>query len=51
MCFFDGYLKFFTALGYLVALSYNEDQYGVVQQSLPDIIRLLLDLKMVIIET
>ena len=37
----------FVAFGYLVAISYKEDKYGVVQQTLPEIIRLLLDIKMV----
>lgn len=34
------------ALGYLISASYCEDTYGVVQQTLPEIIRLLLDIKM-----
>ncbi|GIY11763.1 nucleoporin NDC1 [Caerostris extrusa] len=34
------------ALGYLVAASYTEDKFGVIQQTLPEIIRLLLDIKM-----
>ncbi|GFU22078.1 nucleoporin NDC1 [Nephila pilipes] len=33
------------ALGYLVSASYTEDKFGVIQQTLPDIIRLLLDMK------
>lgn len=34
------------ALGYLVSASYTEDKFGVIQQTLPDIIHLLLDIKM-----
>ncbi|GBM98389.1 Nucleoporin NDC1, partial [Araneus ventricosus] len=34
------------ALGYLVSASYSEDKFGVIQQTLPEIIRLLLDIKM-----
>ncbi|GFT78151.1 nucleoporin NDC1 [Trichonephila clavipes] len=33
------------ALGYVVSASYTEDKFGVIQQTLPDIIRLLLDIK------
>ncbi|XP_055940273.1 nucleoporin NDC1-like [Argiope bruennichi] len=34
------------ALGYLVSAAYSEDKFGVIQQTLPIIIRLLLDIKM-----
>ena len=43
---FVGWLILFSAgLSHLVAASYTEDKYGVVQKDLPDILSMMLDLQ------